>query len=622
MDDILPVTLPTESSGSGQPASGPEPRVPAARQMGLHVLLLLLAAVLVTGSMWYPALLAGHSARFDLARMVEFDAALRAGDWVPIWSPDFYFGYGSPLFQFYSPLAYYLSEIPVLAGLDVPTALKVTQLTALLASGIAMYFLAADHLSRCAACFGAILYMVAPYRFVDIFVRHALAEHCAFVWLPLIVLGTRRFVAERSRSGLAAGVVATAGLVLTHNVMALIGLPVCVAAGWVIGARNWNWRHFLMAGVPAVLGVGVATFFWWPALSGRPLTFAEESLTGGYFDFRNHFVDVAGFLSADWGFGESGAVAGVERMPMQIGWVHLAAGVASLGLMFRIGRGVLAPGATTARWLIAGVVIMWGALLMCHAASLPLWSALPLVKYVQFPWRFLGLVVFGAAMCGAFVMDRVASRHRRWERAAFAVGVIAVLAIYFPCYAEARFMAIDRQGFALVQAASDRLKVLESAGRMIAVGSLVTPEAIRAAGERATSSDDFLPRGVKEKPTQPSAVLLASMHGEVRQASRLAPNRYAGSLAMREPGRVVLSQFWFPGWTAWVDGGRIETAPWGKTAVVSCEVPAGEHTVEFGYLGLPQRRTGILISWLSLAAVGALAFFSKRRSGVMEGGAA
>jgi hypothetical protein len=302
--------------------------------------------------------------------------------------------------------------------------------------------------------------------------------------------------------------------------------------------------------------------------------------------------------------------------------LHLVAGVGSLGLLFRIGRGSLAPGATTTRWLMAGAVIMWGALLMCHAVSSPLWSALPLVKYVQFPWRFLGLVVFGAAMCGALVMDRFAARHRRWERAAFAVGLIAVLAIYFPCYAEARFLAIDRQGFALVQAGSDRLKVLESAGRLISVGSLVTPEAIRAAGERATSSDDFLPRGVKEKPTEPSAVLLASMQGEVRQSSRLAQNRYSGSLAMREPGRVVLAQFWFPGWTAWVDGGRIETAPWGRTGVVSCEVPAGEHTVEFGYLGLPQRRTGILISWLSLAAAGALAFFSKRRLDGAKGGAA
>ncbi|MFN2508175.1 MAG: integral membrane-like protein, partial [Chthoniobacterales bacterium] len=91
--------------------------------------------------MWAPSLLWGHSAWYDLIRMVEFDAAIRAGYYLPSWSPDLYRGYGSPLFQFYSPLAYFITEIPVLAGFDIPTALKIANLLLLIGSGVAMYHL-------------------------------------------------------------------------------------------------------------------------------------------------------------------------------------------------------------------------------------------------------------------------------------------------------------------------------------------------------------------------------------------------------------------------------------------------------------------------------------------------
>ena len=113
--------------------------------------------------MWeVPALLAGHSARKDLVRLVEFDAAFRAADFFPSWSPDLYSGYGSPIFQFYAPLSYYAAEVPVLMGLDYATALKLTQLLALFFSGLAMYRLASMDFPGWMACVGAIFYMSRP----------------------------------------------------------------------------------------------------------------------------------------------------------------------------------------------------------------------------------------------------------------------------------------------------------------------------------------------------------------------------------------------------------------------------------------------------------------------------
>ena len=45
--------------------------------------------------------------------------------------------------------------------------------------------------------------------------------------------------------------------------------------------------------------------------------------------------------------------------------------------------------------------------------------------------------------------------------------------------------------------------------------STPTTADLRQTGERATSSDDFLPRDVKEKPTQPPIQVLESEGGRV-----------------------------------------------------------------------------------------------------------
>ncbi|MEP7014738.1 MAG: 6-pyruvoyl-tetrahydropterin synthase-related protein [Verrucomicrobiota bacterium] len=566
------------------------------RVLSLHYLVLLVVAVVETRVIWAPTLLSGHSAWHDLTRMVEFDAAVRAGNYFPAWSPDFYFGYGSPLFQFYSPLFYYLCEIPVLLGFDIPTAFKITQLLVLLGSGLTMYHLAAGHVSRWAACFGAVLYMIAPYRLVDLFVRHASAEHTAFLWLPLLTWGTERFVTQRSRSGLAAGILASAGLVLTHNVMALIGLPFCVAAGWWLGKRSLDWRVFLRAGCPAFFGIALTAFFWWPALSGRAFTHAEDSLTGGYYDYRQHFVGVGKFVDLSWGFGQSAAKHG-EAMPLQVGLPNLICALGALSLLFTRGR---------TRWGVVGVAITVIALCLCLSISQPVWAALPLLKYVQFPWRFLGVAVFGTSICGAAVMDRLRAIYPRLELPIFLAGLITVMCAYFPYYSTARFMAAGRDQGMLIQATPDQVEAMAVTGALLPLGRIVMPATIRTADERGTSQDDFLPADVQEKPTAPASQFIRLSAGEVRHWERPAYNRYRATVVLPEAGRVELAQFWFPGWTASVDGKRTATRRSGAIATVCCNVPAGEHVVEFQYTALPQHRAGMMVSLLSLVSAATL----------------
>jgi len=568
--------------------------------------------------MWGPALLAGHSAWFDLARMVEFDAAIRAGDYFPTWSPDLYSGYGSPIFQFYAPLAYYITEVPVLAGLDYPTALKATQLLALFASGLAMYRLAATYFSGWAACLGGVFYMLAPYRLVDMFIRHALAEHCAFLWLPLIVWGTERFLSKSSRAGLATGVLAIAALILTHNIMAMIGLPVCLTAGWLLSAPKRGVVSLAAAGTVALLGVGLAAFFWWPAMSGRPFTHAEASLTGGYFDFHRHFVEAWQFLDLHWDFGTSGGKPG-ERMSVQIGLPHLFAGLGAVTMVLGRWQGDGEGGRRRRQWSLIGVIIMAVGVFMCSRLSQPLWEILPLVKYVQFPWRFLGLVVMGAAMCATALADRFATGGERAATIATVAGLFVIMAAYFPYYSQAWFLVADARTRSLVNLTAPGIDAFQAAGVLIPLGYSTTTADLRAMHERATSGDDFLPTAVTEKPAEPPTQLVQATGGQVLDSTRLRQNHYRSHLQMSVSGQAALAQFWFPGWQATVDDLPAKTAPTGPQAIVSCDVPAGNHVVEFSYHGLPQRRTGGLLSLLAAALMACALFGAPRWQRSPEG---
>ena len=655
----------------------------------VHILMLLLVAMVVTWSMWQaPALLAGHSARKDLARLVEFDSAIRGGDFFPSWSSDLYAGYGSPIFQFYSPLAYYLTEIPVLMGFDYATALKVTWVLTLFASGLAMYYLGSTSLSRWAACLGGVFYMAAPYRFVDMFIRHALAEHCAFIWLPLIVGGTARFATKPGPMGFVVGAVAIAALILTHNVMALIGLPVCLAAALAfalsdsksaltrVGSRlgretkarinptkgrrrsnrslqfspvapaesrsnhhrtddgrpNLVMVSFIRTGTVALVGIGLAAFFWWPAISGRALTYAERSLTGGYYDFHRHFVQGWQFFDTHWNFGISGGDTGKE-IPLQFGLPHLLAAIGALVMVLAGWQGKGEAGRMRLVWSAVGLCVMAIGTFMCCRWSQPLWQWASLLKYVQFPWRFLSLVVFGSAMCATALGDRIEdiTWHSQEERSpphtrspqrllthkgpvAIAFLIAGIMAAYFPYYSQAFFFTGDARTRSVVRVAAPEVHAMQSSGVLIPFGLSMSGTQLRAMNERATSGDDFLPRDVKEKPSHPPTEIVQAKGGRVIEVARLHQNYYRSRVEMSAAGKAELLQFWFPGWQATVDGIPAKTAPSGPQAIVSCDLPVGDHVVEFVYRNHPQRGIGTVVSLVS-AAIGAcaVAFLRQRR---------
>ncbi len=85
-------------------------------------------------------------------------------------------------------------------------------------------------------------------------------------------------------------------------------------------------------------------------------------------------------------------------------------------------------------------------------------------------------------------------------------------------------------------------------------------------------------------PSLPSESRRPAVGSVTSEAADLAAGHVAATVTMRQPGVVVLSASYDPGWTVTVDG-RPQATEVVAPALVATRVPAGRHTVVFGYRG-------------------------------------
>src|SRR3989338_2747037 len=127
---------------------------------------------------------------------------------------------------------------------------------------------------------------LVPYWFVDIFVRGSVGEVLA---IGLSLLAFAAIAWERR------GVVtlAVTGLILSHNIIAIIFLPILFIYALLVSRRLTGW---------IVLGIGISVYFWLPALVEAQYVLGLNTVS-----FVDHFPDLAQLLIPSWGTGFSGA---------------------------------------------------------------------------------------------------------------------------------------------------------------------------------------------------------------------------------------------------------------------------------------------------------------------------
>ena len=319
---------------------------------------------------------------FHIFRQVEFDKCVKVLQIPCRWAPDAGLGYGEPLFNFYGQFTYAIGEIFHLVGFNIVDSVKILFIVSLLASGAAMFFLARETWKNdFAGIVSAILYVYAPYRAVDVWVRGALPEAFSFILFPLIILSVER-------KNVYYFSLLTAVLIITHNLSFVMFLPLLV--GWIIYRRWWkSIVGFVIAGL-------ISSFYVLPVVFESKFVDLQSTITG-YFDFRAHFVtSYQLFISRFWGYGAS-TWGPNDGLSLSIGQVQWALPVL-VGVFLLIKRKIWKE-----KEFVVLFFIGWFYLFLTHNKSTFIWNLITPMAYIQFPWRFLGLATFCFALASGVV---------------------------------------------------------------------------------------------------------------------------------------------------------------------------------------------------------------------------
>jgi hypothetical protein len=334
------------------------------------------------------------------------------------WVPDAGYQYGYPQFNYYPPLPYYLGAALHRIGFQYIDSVKILFILGYIFSAVTLYILVKSiSKDKWAGVIAAIIYTYIPYKAVEVYVRGALSEFWAQIFFPLVLWAIYKLVKTGKTKYLIWMCISIFLLITTHVLMTMIFVPVAVlwAIFWLFQNKWKNLTRIIWGGI---LGFGLSAFFVLPVLFERQFTHTE-GLLSGYFDYRQHFVSLFKlFISREWGYGSSGFPN--EKLNLSLGIVQWVAGlviapaVALLG--FKRHR--------TNSLLILGLVgVTLASIFMIHMKSSFIWARIPLLWYMQFPWRFLAVSIFLLCLLTGLLVH-VAGKYK------YILGIVLVLASF------------------------------------------------------------------------------------------------------------------------------------------------------------------------------------------------
>lgn len=581
------------SSTAGHPKQGLSPRQVAAGWEVVALSLTLLACAPLLTPLLTPGIATTHDGFLHIQRLIALEAAASDGAAASRWLPDLAYGYGQPLLLYYAPLSY----LPALAlrsvGAGYSGSFETSSGLAVAFSALTMYLLGRALFGRLGAATAGIVYAALPYQMVDLYVRGALAESWAFVWMPLCALCLLR-LARMGNLWWGAGLAVTlAGLVLTHNVTALLFLPALMLLTLVLATRNpatqSRWRMVGLSAGSMAVGLGLSAWFWLPAIAERGLVHIEQTIEPDLFAsfFLRGWPPFRPDLLYDYQQPVSEALGYPIFWP-QIGLVQTLVSIAGAIAVMRL-HGVLRLVGIWALLLVVG-----GTLVQLRPLEF-LYDLIPLLAFVQFPWRFLAVIGVGSAVLAGCLVEAAGPRILTQASLAVIVGVLSLL----------------------TATAQLRPEVTPVADRLLSVETIIRAE-LADYGLGTTHSGEYLPVSSGQRNANRLRKTMLDAGDDDRSAQPASsafqiealdwrPDRITVSLTSTAstPEPLVFHQFAFDGWTAKIDGMSARALATGDLGLLGVSVPPGAHTIEVHWSSAhtTMRRQGIVISAVALATL-------------------
>lgn len=513
------------------------------------------------------------------------------------WIPDMGYQYGYPQFNYYSPSIYYLGGVMHLLGIQIVDAVKILFILGFSLSTLTMFVFLRDFLSgiglgqkleqEWSAFVGAVLYTFIPYKASEVYVRGSISEFWAFVFFPLIFWSSYKLMHTGKLKYIGWLALSIGLLLITHNLMSFIFLPIFGVWVVLLFFLEKKWQSFLKHIAAALLGLGLAAFFVIPVIfEGRYVHL--ETLRGGYFDYRQHFVDLNQlFVSNHFGYGSS-YLGPNDDLSLSAGQVHWVLGLLAVILALMNFKKIRKIAIIVLTLSVLELIVLF----LMHQKSSFIWEKLPVLTWLQFPWRFLSLSGFLLSFLGAMAVG-VAYMLRRKVGIVLGAGALLMVVILHASFFQPKewFDISDQEKFSG-----------QSWERQLTI-----------------SIFDYLPVYAKLPPNKKAPELPEILDGEIEFLSyKKGSNYQVGEVEAKKKATIRLPLFYFPGMEVTIDQRKVNF--WHDDCrrqeyclgLITFDIEVGRHTIKAKLVDTPARSISNIISVVSILVLAAVLLRGKK----------
>jgi len=503
--------------------------------------IIVIVWVYLARSLFGPWFLPTHDGEYHIIRFMEFYRVLASGILIPRWAPTLNSGFGIPIFIFHYPFPNYVSAFLHMFGMQFVDTLKISMSLGYLVASLTCFYFLRRYFSRFSSVFGTLAMMGVPYWFVDLLVRGSVGEVWAIAWvfvgLAAIAWGRKALFS-----------VALALLVLSHNILALLFFPL------FLFVLFWQSKKDFLPWV--VLGIGMSTFFWLPALYERQFVVGLNTV-----NFRDHFAQLYELLIPSWGTEFSAGSGFGNKMSFQVGIGPLLLLIFALLILIKEKNTRMKKTATIT------LIGLCGAVFFMLPYSAFIWERLGFLQYAQYPWRLLSFVIPATAWIGAYVFSHIPRK--------FSVGIILLcIGIIIPYTAGVRYARRDDNYY------QSRRNFTDGTSSM---------------------GNSFSTIWTPWKETRANSPITAPDFVEVTQINK-SPTHITARIKSSKEAIITINTIYYPGWSAIIEGIKRNV---GKTSdgLIQVNVPPGAYNIRIFFTETPIRLVGDMISFISLLTV-------------------
>lgn len=512
----------------------------------------------------------------------QFIEALKEGIIYPRWTPLNFWGYGSPTFILYPPLAYYLTAFFNVFTGSVLAAMNIVKYIALLLSGIGMFFLVKEFYSERTALWSAIFYMAFPLNILGLYYSGTFASVVSLMWFSPIMLFIYKYINNRQYKYILYAGVCYGGLILTHLINAYMFSFVIVGFVLYLSILKKRPQDISVILSVALIGCLVSAVYLFPLF------------------FEKQFLNIYAFVAEEDGFAFSDFFIYpkmTEQMPPGNFWpvyfkeFETAVFLLSIFICIFTLRIIEIRRITTMRTThdvnIFFLGTSLGSFFLLFGISSFLWNTIPFMKFIQFPSRWLNINVFAVAFlsaAGFWIMENISKK--RLEKYFIVVGVLLIFLVCF--LYDYKYIMISP---------------------VYTPDELIPPKAVNWTKEHLPTGVDI--RKIRE--TENSEKLMYITGGGTSEVIKWKTASMIIKTNVREQSLMKIRTFYFPGWEAFIDGKKTRINREDDTGAIVVDVPNGEHLLELKFKDTPIRFYSKIVTLFSILVITSLIVMNWKR---------